>query len=121
MTLNQTLSLILTVVAVVVAVFLVRFLIKATRTAEHCSRTMAEWKTLGENLNELDVIVKARVEEMGDLVKASKKTAVNLSEASTFLTTRLLRPASGYWPLVYPLLTFLWHRMRRRKEKKDGR
>jgi len=118
--LNQVLFLILTVVAVVVAVFLVRFLIQLRRTAGEGEKTLAEMRRLAENLNELDLVVKAKVEDLGRLVEASKNTAMNLSEASMFLTTRLLRPAANYWPLVYPLLTFFWRRIRKRKEKKDG-
>jgi len=118
--LNQVLFLILTVVAVVVAVFFVRFLIQLRRTAGEGEKTLAEMRRLAENLNELDLVVKAKVEDLGRLMEASKNTAVNLSEASMFLTTRLLRPAANYWPLVYPLLTFFWRRIRKRKEKKDG-
>jgi len=118
--LNQVLFLILTIAAVTVAVFLVRFLIQLRRTAGEGEKTLAEMRRLAENLNELDLVVKAKVEDLGRLVEASRNTAVNLSEASMFLTTRLLRPAANYWPLVYPLLTFFWRRIRRRKEKKDG-
>jgi hypothetical protein len=118
--LNQVLFLILTVVAVVVAVFLVRFLIQLRRTAGEGEKTLAEMRRLAENLNELDLVVKAKVEDLGRLMEASKNTAVNLSQASMFLTTRLLRPAANYWPLVYPLLTFFWRRIKKRKEKKDG-
>ncbi len=118
--LNQVLFLILTIAAVVVAVFLVRFLIQLRRTAGEGERTLAEMRRLAENLNELDLVVKAKVEDLGRLVEASRNTAVNLSEASMFLTTRLLRPAAKYWPLVYPLLTFFWRRIRKKKEKKDG-
>jgi len=120
LTLNQVLFLILTIAVVVVAVFLVRFLIQMKRTADEGEKTLAELRRLTESLNELDRVVKAKVEDLGRLVEASKNTAINLSEASLFITTRLLKPAANYWPLVYPLLTFLWKRMRRRKEKKDG-
>jgi len=120
LTLNQVLFLILTIAAVVVAVFLVRFLIQLRRTAGEGEKALAEMRRLAENLNELDQVVKAKVEDLGQLVEASKNTALNLSEASVFLTTRLLRPAANYWPLVYPLLTFFWKRIRKRKEKKDG-
>ncbi len=102
------------------AVFFVRFLIQLRRTAGEGEKTLVEMKRLAENLNELDLVVKAKVEDLGQLVDASKNTAVNLSDASMFLTTRLLRPASNYWPLVYPVLMFLWRRIKKRKEKKDG-
>jgi hypothetical protein len=121
LTLNEVLFLILTIAAVVVAVFLVRFLIQLRRTAGEGEKALVEMKRLAENLNELDLVVKAKVEDLGELVNASKETAVNLSQASMFLTTRVLKPAANYWPLVYPVMLFFWKRMRKRKEKKDGK
>jgi len=121
LTLNQVLFLILTIAAVIVAVFLVRFLIQLRRTAGAGEKALVEMKRLAENLNELDLVVKAKVEDLGELVNASKDTAVNLSQASMFLTARVLKPAASYWPLVYPVMMFFWKRMRKRKEKKDGR
>jgi hypothetical protein len=121
LTLNQVLFLILTVAAVIVAVFLVRLLIQLRRTAGEGEKALVEMKRLAENLNELDLVVKAKVEDLGELVNASKDTAVNLSQASMFLATRVLKPAANYWPLVYPAMMFFWKRMRKRKEKKDGR
>jgi len=121
LTLNQVLFLILTVAAVVVAAFLVRFLVQLGRTAREGEKTLAEMKRLAENLNELDLVVKAKVEDVGKLVDASKNAAANLSQASLLLTTRFLKPASSYWPLIYPVLMFLFKRSKKRKEKKDGR
>ena len=121
LTLNQVLLLILTITAVIVAVFLVRLLIQLRRTAGAGEKALVEMKRLAENLNELDLVVKAKVEDLGELVNASKETAVNLSQASMFLTTRVLKPAANYWPLVYPVMLFFWKRMRKRKEKKDGK
>jgi uncharacterized protein YoxC len=121
LTLNQVLFLILTIAAVIVAVFLVRLLIQLRRTAGEGEKALVEMKRLAENLNELDLVVKAKVEDLGELVNASKDTAVNLSQASMFLTTRVLKPAANYWPLVFPVMMFFWKRMRKRKEKKDGK
>ena len=121
LSLNQVLFLILTITAVIVAVFLVRFLIQLRRTAGEGEKTLVEMKRLAVNLNELDLVVKAKVEDLGELVNASKDTAVNLSQASMFLTARVLKPAANYWPLVFPVMMFFWKRMRKRKEKKDGR
>jgi uncharacterized protein YoxC len=121
LSLNQVLFLILTITAVIVAVFLVRFLIQLRRTAGEGEKTLVEMKRLAVNLNELDLVVKSKVEDLGELVNASKDTAVNLSQASMFLTARVLKPAANYWPLVFPVMMFFWKRMRKRKEKKDGR
>jgi hypothetical protein len=120
LTLNQVLFLVLTIAAVVVAVFLVRFFVQLRRTAAEGEKTLAEMRKLAENLNSLQELVKLEVEDLGKLVEASKTTAVNLSQASVFLTTKLLRPAASYWPLVYPLLMYFFKRLRKRKEKKNG-
>jgi hypothetical protein len=120
LTLNQVLFLVLTIAAVVVAVFLVRFFIQLRRTAAEGEKTLAETRKLAENLNSLQELVKLEVEDLGKLVEASKTTAVNLSQASVFLTTKLLRPTASYWPLVFPLVRYFFKRLRKRKEKKNG-
>jgi heme/copper-type cytochrome/quinol oxidase subunit 2 len=120
LTLSQFLFLVLTFAAVVVAVFLVRFLAQLRRAAEEGEKTMAEVRKLVTNLNELDGMIKARLTSLGEFVEASKRTAVNLSEASFFLTTKILRPSSRFWPVVFPLASFFWKHLRKRKEKKHG-
>jgi len=120
LTLNQFLLLVLTFAAVVIAVFLVRFLAQLRRAAEEGEKTMVEVRKLVVNLNELDGMIKDRLVNLGELMEASKKTAVNLSEASFFLTTKVLRPNSKYWPVILPLASFFWKHLRKRKEKKHG-
>jgi len=120
LTLNQFLLLALTFAAVVVAVFIVRFLGQLRRAAEEGEKTMVEVRKLVENLNELDGIIKDRLVNLGDFMEASKRTAVNLSEASFFLTTRILRPSSKFWPVIFPVASFFWKQFRKRKEKKHG-
>jgi hypothetical protein len=120
MTLNQFLLLVLTLAAVVVAVYLVLFLGRLRRTAQEGEKTLVEVRKLLENLNELDGMIKTRLVNLGEFVEASKKTAVNLSEASFYLTTRILRRNSKFWPFVLPLASFVWRKFRKRKEKKHG-
>jgi hypothetical protein len=120
LTLNQFLLLVLTFAAVVVAVFLVRFLAQLRGAAEEGEKTMVEVRKLVENLNELDGMIKDRLVSLGEFMEASKRTAVNLSEASFFLTTRFLWPSSRFWPVVFPLTSFFWKKFRKRKEKKHG-
>ncbi len=117
LTLNQFLFLVLTFAAVVVVVYLVRFLAQLRHAAEEGQKTMTEVRKLVENLNELDGIVKDRLVSLGEFVEASKKTAVNVSEASFLLTTRILRPSSRYWPIVLPVASYFWKKFRKRKEK----
>ncbi|MEW5900362.1 MAG: DUF948 domain-containing protein [Acidobacteriota bacterium] len=120
LTLNQILLLILTLAAVVVTVYLVRFLGQLRRTAVEGEKTMLEVRRLAQNLNELDAIIKKKLNDLGEVMEASKKTAVHLSEASLLLTTRFLKPASRYWPLLYPLIMFFWKKFGKRREKKNG-
>jgi hypothetical protein len=120
LTLNQFLLLVLTFAAVVVAVYLVRFLARLRGVAEEGEKTMVEVRKLVENLNELDGLIKDRLVNLEEFMEASKRTAVNLSEASFFLTTRILRPSSRFWPVMLPLASFFWKKFRKRKEKKHG-
>ena len=120
LTLNQFLLLVLTFAAVVVAVYLVRFLARLRGAAEEGEKTMVEVRKLVENLNELDGMIKDRLVSLGEFMEASKKTAANLSEASFYLTTRILRPRSKFWPVMIPLASFFWKQFRKRKEKKHG-
>jgi hypothetical protein len=120
LTLNQFLFLVLTFAAVVVVVYLVRFLSQLRHAAEEGAKTMVEVRKLVENLNELDGMIKDRLVGLGEFVEASKRTAVNISEASFLLTTKILRPSSKYWPVVLPLASFFWKKFRKRKERKHG-
>jgi hypothetical protein len=120
LTLNQFLLLVLTFAAVVVAVYLIRFLAQLRRVAEEGEKTMVEVRKLAENLSELDGMVKDKLVSLGDLMEASKKTAVNLSEASFFLTSKVLRPSSKFWTVMIPVISFVWRQFKKRKEKKHG-
>jgi ABC-type transporter Mla subunit MlaD len=117
LTLNQTLFLVLTFAAVVVVVFLVLFLAQLRRTAREGERTLAELRELAGSLKEIERKVNARIDDVGELLASSKKTAASLAEASLFLTTRVVRPASRYWPILFPLLRMGWRQLKKRKEK----
>jgi len=120
LTLNQLLLIILTLAAVVIAIYLVRFLAQLRRVTAEAEKTMVEVRELVKNLSELDSLIKERLVNLGEFMEASKRTAVNLSEASYFLTTKVLGPSSKVLPLALPLASFLWKQIRKRKEKKHG-
>jgi hypothetical protein len=121
LTLNQFLFLVLTFAAVVAVTFLAIFLIQLRRTAAEGQRTLSEIRKLAENLNELSGVVKDKIEDLGQIMEASKRTVSHLSQASFILTTRLLKPASSYWPFIYPLIRLFWKQRQKRKEKKNGK
>ena len=120
LTLNQFLFLILTFSAVVVAIFLVLFLIQMRRTAAEGEKTLIELKKLIKDFDELNGVIKDKLEALGQTMEASRKTLVNLSEASFFLTARFLKPASRYWPFIYPLIQYFLKKRRKKKEEKNG-
>jgi hypothetical protein len=117
LTLNQTLFLVLTIAAVVVVVFLILFLVQLRRTAREGERALAEVGALAGSLKEIERKVSARIDDVGELLESSKRTAAGLAEASLFLTTKVVRPASRYWPILYPLLRMGWRQLKKRKEK----
>ena len=114
---NQTLFLILTVVGVVVLVFLARFLVQLRRTAREGEKTLIEAQGLLADLRPLEKKLNARVDDVGQILDSSKKAAAGAAEITQFVAWRMLRPASIYWPLIYPLLRFGWKKYRKRKEK----
>jgi len=121
LTFNQTLFLILTVAAVVIAVFLVLFLIQLRRTVREAEKSFQELQVTLEKLKKIEDKLDQRLDETGKVIESAKKTVSGLSELSLFLTTRVVRPASRYWPILFPLVRFGWQMIKKRKEKKNGR
>ncbi len=114
---NQTLFLILTVVGVVVLVFLARFLIQLRRTAREGEKALVEAQGLLADLRTLEKKLNARVDDVGQILESSKKAVSGAGEIAQFVALRMLRPASTYWPIIYPILRFGWKKYRKRKEK----
>jgi len=121
LTLNQFLFLVITFAVVILAIYLVRLLAQLRRTAAEGEKTLAEMRVLARNLSELDLLVKEKVEDLGKTLEASKKAAVNLSEASFLVTSRIIRPSSKYLPFLIPLARFVWRQVKKRKEKQHGK
>ncbi len=119
LTLNQVLFVVLTVAAVVVAVFLIIFLAQLKRTAEEGERTLAEVRELATGLKEIERKIDARIDDVGELLESSKKTAAGLAQASLFLTTKVVSPASRYWPIIFPLLRMGWKQLKKLKKRKE--
>jgi hypothetical protein len=121
LTLNQALFLIVAFAFVIAVVFFVRLFVQLRRTAAEGEKTLAEFRELAKNLNELDLLIKARVEDLGQTLDASKKAAVNLSEAALLITSKILRPSSKFFPVLLPIVRFVWRQLKKRKEKLDGK
>ncbi|MCR4395290.1 MAG: hypothetical protein NUW07_00975 [Candidatus Saccharicenans sp.] len=121
LTFNQVLFLILTVAAAVLVVFLVLFLAQLRRTAREAEKSFQELQLTLHKLERIEDKLDRRLDEAGVIIDSTKKTISGLSELSLFMTTRLVRPASKYWPVLFPLLRFGWQLMKKRKEKKNVR
>jgi ABC-type transporter Mla subunit MlaD len=121
LTLNQFLLLILTFAAVVAVTFLSMFLAQLRKTAKEGEKTLVEVRSLVDNLNITSRQVNDQIENLGEVVEASKKVAGNLSEASMLFSSRFVRPAARYWPILFPLIRMGMRLLKNKKEVKNGR
>ncbi|MGB9836363.1 MAG: hypothetical protein ACPLRX_06460 [Candidatus Saccharicenans sp.] len=119
LTFNQALFFILTVAAAVLAAFLVLFLIQLRITAREAEKSFQELQIILHKLERIEDKLDRRLDDAGVIIESTKQTFSGLSELSLFLTTRVLRPASKFWPVLFPLLRFSWQLMKKRKEKKN--
>jgi hypothetical protein len=119
LTLNQILFIILTIAAVVAVVFLVQLFIQLRRTAAEAEKTMVEVRALTKNLSELELVVKNRVDEMGDTLKVARKAAMGLSEASLRLTSKMMPFPGKYLPFIFPAVRFVMKSLKKNKENTD--
>ena len=119
LTLNQFLLLVLTIAAVVAVTYLVIFLHQMRKTAQEGSAALMEIRELAKNLNETNRKVNQELDDVGEFIDASKKTAVNLSEAAFFVTTKIVKPGSKYMPFLFPLIRFGWRLLKKKKKKED--
>jgi len=121
LTLNQFLLLVITVAAVVAATFLITLFVQFRNTAKEGEKTLVELRKLINNLKETEQKVNAKIDDLGDVFKATKKTATSISEITWFLASKVIKPSSKYWPILFPILRFGWRRLKKRKEDKNGK
>jgi hypothetical protein len=108
---------VLTAAAVVAVVFLVRFSIQLRKTAGEAEKTLAEVRVLVKHLSELDLEVKARLEELGDKPGVFRKAAVDLSTTAMLVTSKLLPAPAKYLPLVLLVACYVVRQTKKGKEK----
>ena len=121
LTLNQFLLLVITIAVVIAVTFLVNFLRQLRKTAREAEETLIEVKMLVGETREMSRILQSRIEDVGELVHASKKTVVSVSEIAWFVTIKILRPSSKYWPFLFPLIRLGWRQAKKFKEEKNVR
>ena len=120
LTLNNFLLLVLTIAAVAAVTIFVIFIHQLKKTAREGEKTLKEMQTLAKNLNEISQKVNTKIDDVSEVVDATKKTVLSLSEAAFFLATKIVRPASKYWPFLFPLIKLGWRQVKKKKENKDG-
>jgi hypothetical protein len=121
LTLNQILLLIATFAFVLAVAFLVRLFIQLRRTAAEGEKALADLRELARHLTELDLLVKSRVEDLGQTLAASKKAATTIADTSSLIASRVVRPSAKYLPIILPIARFVWRQFGKRKEKKRGK
>lgn len=121
LTLNQFMLLVLTIAAVVAVIFLVILVVQLRRTAKEGEKTLVEIRTLAQNLQAAGQKVRHKIDDMDDVLQATKKTALRLSEIAWFTAAKVIRPSARYWPFLFPLIRLSWRQMKKRKEDKNGK
>lgn len=123
LTLNQFLLLVLTLAAVVVSTVVVIFLIQLRRTGRKAEETLENISQLVKNLENISQKVDHELEEASELIESSKKIATSLADITWFISTKLIRPSSRYWPILFPLARMGWRQWKKfkRKEGKNGK
>ena len=121
LTLNQFLFLVITIAVVVAVAYLVLFLRQLKNTAREGEKTLVEINSLIRNLQDTSTSINSRIDDLGEVLEASKKTAANLAEMAAMLTIRIIRPSAKYWPVLYPAFRIGWRLLKKRKEEKNGK
>ena len=121
LTLNQFLLLVITIAVVVAVTFLVILIRQLRQTAHEAEETLIEIKMLAVEARKTTRILQSKIEDAGEMVQSTKKIAVNFSELAWFVTAKILRPSSKYWPFLFPLIRLGWRQAKKFKEGKNVR
>ena len=119
LTLNQFLFLVITICIVVFVTFLVTLIVQLRKTAREGEETLVEIKDLVGNLKETGQKVNTKIDDLTPVLEATKKTVSRISEVSWFLTMKVIKPSSKYWPILFPLLRLGWRQMKKKRKKED--
>ncbi len=121
LTLNQFLFLVITIAVVVAVTYLVMLMIQLKKTAKEGERTLFEINALVKRLQDTSEKINGKLKDVDEIVNATKKTAIGLAEALTFIVIKIIRPSSRYWPFLFPLMRLGLRVLKKKKEAKNGR
>ena len=119
LTLNQFLFLVITICIVVFVTFLVTLIVQLRKTAREGEETLVEIRDLVGNLKEIGQKVNTKIDDLIPVLEATKKTVSSISDVSWFLTMKVIKPSSKYWPILFPLLRLGWRQMKKKRKKED--
>jgi len=119
LTLNQFLFLVITICIVVFVTFLVTLIVQLRKTAREGEETLVEIRDLVGNLKETGQKVNTKIDDLTPVLEATKKTVSSISDVSWFLTMKVIKPSSKYWPILFPLLRLGWRQMKKKRKKED--
>lgn len=120
LTLNQVLFIVLTVAAVVAVTVLVLFLLQLRRTAREGEKALAKAQELMNEFRIIEAKLNTSLDDVSEVLGKSKKAVAGISDIAFMLSTRVIRPSTKYWPILFPLLRYGWRQMKKRKEKTHG-
>ncbi len=121
LSLNQFLLLVITFVLVIAVTFFISLFLQLKKTAKEGEKTLVEIRTLVQMLKQTDYKVNTKIDDIGELVGTTKKTLVRIADLSWFLSAKIFKPSSKYWPFIYPAIRLGWRLIKKRKEKKNGK
>lgn len=121
LTLNQFLFLVITICIVVFVTFLVTLIVQLRKTTKEGEETLIEIRDLVGKLMETGQKVNTKIDDLTPVLEATKKTASRISDISWFLTMKVIKPSSKYWPILFPILRLGWRQMKKKKEDKNGK
>jgi len=116
LTLDQFLLLVITIAVVVAVTFLITLFLQLRRTAKEGEKTLGEIRSLVTSLTQASQKATERIDDVEEMLKTAKKTASQLSEITWFLSSKIIKPSSKYWPIVLPVLRLGWRQWKKRKE-----
>jgi predicted PurR-regulated permease PerM len=116
LSLDQFLFLVITFAIVVAVTFLIPLFLQLRRTAKEGKETFMEIRSLVKTLNQASQKAMDKIDDVDETLQTAKKTVTQLSEISWFLTSKIIKPSSKYWPVIFPLLRLGWRQWKKHKE-----
>lgn len=119
LTLDQFLLLVITIAVVVAVTFLITLFLQLRRTAKEGEETLGEIRSLVKSLAQVSQKAIEKIDDVEETLQTAKKTANQLSEITWFLSSKIIKPSSKYWPIILPVFRLGWRQWKKRKENQN--